>query len=122
EQRLTQFLTLPTGHAGLNAALLDQDYRQLMMALGEGRDAIDAQTLALTGMGLAADLGWNATGVKVENLALASNPTDMVRKSQVDAITGAPRLLPTVSGADNDDGLFVTAGEFAKRTPSQSRT
>lgn len=121
EQRLTQFLTLPSGSAGLSAALLDQDYRQLMLAAGEGRDAADVFA-GLSGLGLGTDTQWDARSKKIINLAVGASPGDAVAKSQLDAFAAAARPLPTVTGADNDDGLFVTTGEFAKRTPTQART
>jgi len=120
EERLTQFLSLPSGQGGLTAALLDQDYRQNMLLAGEGRDIAD-DTVGMDGLGLGAGLQWDGEARRVENLAAASTPGGAVIKSQLDAMAAAARPLPTVSGADNDDGLFVNAGEFAKRTPTQGR-
>lgn len=121
EQRLTQFRTLLTGQAGLTAALLDQDYRQNMLLMGEGRDLADALPMA-GGMMLGAGAQWDGTTKRIENLLVGSAPGDIVTKSQLDALVAAARPLPTVSGADDNDGLFVSAGEFAKRTPAQGRT
>lgn len=121
EQRLTQFRSLLTGSAGLTAALVDQDARQNMLVMGEGRDLADA--LPLTGgMMLGAGAQWDGEAKRVENLLVGSSPGDAVAKSQLDAVVAAARPLPTVSGADDDDGLFVTAGEFDDRTPAECRT
>lgn len=122
EERLTQFLNLSTGSAGLTAALLDQDYRQNMLILGEGRDIADALAPAESGMMLGGMGQWAALDLRGENLAPGSNLTDAIIKSQLDTLAAGARNLPLVSGADNDDGLFVTAGEWDKRTPTQART
>lgn len=121
EERLTQFLTLTDGNAGLTAALLDQDYRQNMLLNGEGRDLADSVP-GLAGMSLNAGLQWDADGKRIETLAVASTPSSVVAKSQLDTVVAGARPLPTVGGGDNDDGLFVTAGEFDDQTPAQCRT
>lgn len=122
-QRLTQFLSLTTGLPGLSAALLDQDYRQNLLVVGESRDV---QQVVATNSGLAVAVGtgqWDAVTKRIESLADGVADTDMATKGQLDAIVAAsPSNLPAVSGADNDDGLFVVGGAWAKRTPAQART
>lgn len=119
--RLVNFLALPTGAAGLTADLLNEDARQNMLLQGEGRDVADAIPVN-NGMGLNAAGQWDGTAKNVQTLAVGVDSGDAVVKSQLDTVAAGARQLPVVSGADNDDALFVTAGEFAKRTPTQSRT
>ncbi len=120
-ERLTQYSTLTTGQAGLSAALLDRDYRQNMMVMGEARDLItEFGSIGVLSLGI--DGHWAGLGLRLESVGAGVEPTDAVVKSQLDAVTAGASNLPAVSGADNDDGLFVSGGIWAKRTPSQSRT
>jgi len=118
--RLVNFLALPSGAAGLTADLLNEDARQELFLLGEGRDAVGALPDA-PGMALNASGNWEGEGKRIEDLAVGVDALDILRKSQLDTAAAGVRNLPTVSGGDNDDGLFVTAGEWAKRTPTQAR-
>lgn len=121
-ERLTQFLNLASGAAGLTAALLDQDYRQNMLIMGEGRDAQN-EVSQTSGLAHAVGGHWNALSKRVEFVSSAVANEEMVNKGQLDAVVAAsPANLPAVSGADNDDGLFVVGGAWAKRTPVQART
>lgn len=122
EQRLTQFLNLPTGQGGLTAALLDQDFRQGMLLMGEGRDLADDLEDNVTGMALNVGAQWAGQAKRIETLSPGALPGDVVRKSQIDAAAAAARPLPTVVVGDNDDGLFVNAGEFDDRLPAECRT
>jgi len=121
DDRVTQFLDLVSGAAGLSGDLLDQDYRQTLYILGEARDVTEGLEGA-DGMMVGEDGNWNAETLKIQNLAMGSDPFDLITKAQLDAIDAATTGLPAVTGADNDDGLFVASGAWAKRTPAQSRT
>lgn len=121
EDRLTQFLDLVTGAAGLTGDLLDVDYRQILYILCEARDAGEGAAPA-DGMATGADGQWDAELLRITNLAAGSSPNDAVTKAQLDTVDTTTRALPTVTAGDNDDGLFVTAGEFDDRTPAQCRT
>lgn len=121
DDRLTQFLDLATGAAGLTGDLLDQDYRQNLYILGEARDLVEGLDPS-SGMRIGADGNWDALALRITNLAAGSDPLDLITKAQLDGIDAATTPLPTVSGADDDDGLFVAAGVWAKRTPAQVRT
>ena len=120
DDRLTQFLDLASGSAGLTADLLDQDYRQNLYVLGEARD----QTAGLDpsdGMGIGASGHWDGEALRIENLAVGSSPADLITKAQLDSADTVTSNLPSVSGSDNDSGLFVSGGAWAARTPTQAR-
>lgn len=121
EERRTQFLDLPDGAAGLSGALLDQDYRQNLFVALEGRD-VATEAPAATGLELGEDMQWDAASKRIESLSAGAVDTDVVVKSQLDAVTAGPNNLPSVTGADNDDGLFVVSGAWAKRLPANCRT
>lgn len=120
DDRLTQFLDLASGAAGLTADLLDQDYRQNLYVMGEARDqAVDLDPSE--GMSLGASGHWAGEGLRIENLAIGVSPNDLITKSQLDDADTNVYDLPAVTGADNDSGLFVNAGAWAVRTPAQAR-
>lgn len=120
DDRLTQFLDLASGAAGLTADLLDQDYRQNLYVMGEARDqAVDLDPA--DGMALGANGHWAGEGLRIENLAIGVSPNDLITKSQLDDADTNVYNLPAVTGADNDSGLFVNAGAWAVRTPAQAR-
>lgn len=65
---------------------------------------------------------WDATSLRIKNLALPTSDTDAARKIDIDnAITGSGNL-PNVDSGDNNSGLFVSSGAWATRTPAQSRS
>lgn len=121
EERLTQFLDLPNGQGGLTGALLDQDYRQTMLIMGEGRDLADDLDADLSGMGLNAGLQWDGIDKRITNLSVGVESDDMLAKSQLDTAAAGARNLPAAV-LDNDDGLMVVAGEWDDQAPSPFRT
>lgn len=121
DDRLTQFLDLATGSAGLTGALLDQDYRQLLHLAVEARDIVEALEPP-EGMMLNDDGQWEAESLRIENAADAELAGDALTKGQLDAQDGFAGDLPTVGVPDNDNGLFVAAGVWDNRTPAQCRT
>ena len=65
---------------------------------------------------------WDATGEKITNLGTPVANTDASTKLYVDNVTAVAGNLPTVTGSDNDSGVFVNGGVWATRTPTQART
>jgi len=121
DDRIVDFLSLPTGQAGLTAELLRTDQRQLNFILGECRDARESGE-NLSGMGLNAAGEWAAEGLRIEDLALGESDMDAARKDQLNALVAGTLNLPTVNAGNNDNVLVVNAGAWAARTPAQGRT
>ena len=127
EERLTQFLDLANGAAGLTGALLDQDYRQLMLLAGEARDVLEGLVAPATAMVMNDADQWEAEGLRIEGLADGLTPgpgavtSDVATVGQLDAVDAAVRDLPAAV-LDNDDGLMVVAGEWDDQAPSPFRT
>ncbi len=118
--RLTQFLSLADGAAGLTGDLLDQDYRQLLFAAGEARDTVSGVG-EVDGMYQNTDGQWAALAKRLTNVTAGDDPFDLVTKAQLDAVAAGAYNLPAVSGSDNDDGLFVSSAAWAKRLPAECR-
>jgi hypothetical protein len=97
---------------------LDTSSLQLLYIAQETIDFIEAATcMALGGSG-----HWAGLAHRIQNLSAGVAGTDAVTKAQLDAISVAAGDLPVVSSADNDKSLWVVAGAWAIRTPSQART
>ena len=97
---------------------LDLSSRQLLHIAQEALDFIEAATCLALGV----SGHWDATNLRIENVAAGVTSTDAVTKAQLDAISVAAGALPIVSAADNDKSLWVVAGAWAIRTPAQART
>ena len=96
---------------------LDDSALQLLYISQEAFD-LTADTLGKD----TADGQWTAGGLRIKDLALPTASSDAVRKTDLDAAIIGAGNLPAVSSSDNDDGLFVNAGDWAVRSPAQSRT
>ncbi len=98
---------------------LDTSSRQLLYIIQEALDFVAAATcLGLNDI----TSQWDATSLKITNVANGSAASDGVNKGQLDAVSVAAGNLPAVTSADNDKSLFVVSGAWAIRTPSQART
>ena len=104
--------------SGLRQADLDNSSLQLLGIAQELLDDLDE----VIRLGAGSPPNWEGQGLRLANLAPGIDPTDGATKSQLDAVAVAFGNLPPVSGVDNDSGLFVFGGVWAKRSPSQSRT
>lgn len=119
EERLTQFLDEDV----IDAGLLNTDARQTMLVMQEGRDHLIGSAVPENAMGVNAAVQWEGETLKLRSLASGAASTDAVSKGQLDAAVAAtPINLPAVTGADNDDGLMVVTGAWAKKLPSGFRT
>ncbi len=83
-------------------------------------DAEDAKALNRTDPDVTTT-DWDATGEKITNLGTPTAGTDASTKLYVDNVTAVAGNLPTVTGSDNDSGVFVDSGVWSTRTPAQSR-
>ncbi len=103
--------------SGLRQADLDNSSLQLLGIAQELLDDLDE----VIRLGAGSPPNWEGQGLRLANLAAGIAATDGATKGQLDAVAVAFGNLPPVSGVDNDSGLFVFGGAWAKRSPSQSR-
>jgi len=102
----------------LRQADLDTSSLQLLYIAQESLDTVISGLCLMQGAGGQ----WDALSKKIQNLAAGTVSTDAVNKSQLDASIIAAGNLPAVNSGDNDKSLWVVAGAWAIRTPTQART
>lgn len=102
----------------ITEALLDDSGLHLLYLLQEfsERAAVDLTRLSATDP-------LDASGRRLTDLATPTQPTDAVTKAYADALTlGSGGGLPAVGGGDNDSGLAVVAGVWAKQDKAAIQT
>ena len=122
EERLTQYLSLPSGQGGLTAALLDQDYRQEMLLAGEARDIADSLDPPDNAMVPNAGGQWDGESMKLTNLLAGTDANNAITKAQLDAAIAATPINLPVAVLDVDDGLMVVGGAWDDLAPAGFRT
>lgn len=97
---------------------MNKSVDSILLAIQEVVDRLN------TGLSLDPATGttWDGLGLRITNIDDGTSDTDAVTVQQLNASLIAAGNLPNVTGADNDSGLFVSAGLWAKRTPAQIRT
>ena len=103
--------------SGLRRADLDTATLQLLYVAQEAID-VKAVAAALSQAGG----HWDATSLRIKNLADGVDPADAVTQNQLSEAVIAAGNLPVVTTGENDYGLFVVTGAWATRTPAQIRT
>ena len=100
----------------VTADQLDTAIKHVLHAAQEAADQADGSLTIPAG-----EFEWDAQGNRIKNVGAPVAVSDAVRKQDLDAAVIGAGQLPAVSGADNDSGLFVSVGAWAKRTAAQVR-
>jgi len=114
DERLVDFQDLTV----LRQEDLDRNSLQLLHIAQETLDIMTAAERLELNVGTGQ---WDGESRRIQSLADGVDAQDAVNKGQLDGVAMGSGNLPVVGAGDNDKSLWVVAGAWAIRTPTQAR-